>query len=152
MKIGDLAETVGISVETIRFYEQKGLLPEPARTSGNFRDYTDAHVQRLTMIRHCRALDMSHEEIQVLLQAVDRPDGSCLPVNTVLDDHIAHVSQRIQDLHALEATLKALRCRCESPSIVGDCGILHGLADSRLAKVGSPRGPGLVSHTKGTHR
>jgi Cd(II)/Pb(II)-responsive transcriptional regulator len=129
MKIGDLAQRVGISVETIRFYEQKGLVPPPARTSGNFRDYTEEHLERLTMIRHCRALDMSHEEIQVLLGCLDQPADSCVTVNTILDDHIAHVAHRIADLRQLERRLVALRQRCESPAAVENCGIVQGLAE-----------------------
>lgn len=132
MKIGDLAELVGIGVETIRFYEQKGLMPPPARTSGNFRNYSQEHADRLTLIRHCRALDMSHEEIQVLLECVDMPEGPCHRVNTVVDDHIVHVASRIADLRALERTLLDLRSRCNDTSVVSDCGILHGLADLRV--------------------
>ncbi len=138
MKIGDLAQAVGISVETIRFYEQKGLLSEPSRTSGNFRNYSDEHVERLTMIRHCRALDMSHEEIQVLLSALDQPAESCAAVNTVLDEHIAHVAHRIADLRALEKRLVALRQRCETPAAIGDCGIVHELATSDRGSLPRP--------------
>jgi len=146
MKIGDLAQTVGISVETIRFYEQKGLLPEPARTRGNFRDYSDEHVERLTMIRHCRALDMSHEEIQVLLETLDQPAESCLAVNTVLDEHIAHVAHRIADLRALEKRLVTLRRRCERPVSPENCGIVHGLAASERGSLPQPHAHVGLAH------
>lgn len=128
MKIGDLAERVGVSVETIRFYEQKGLLPAPGRTSGNFREYAEEHLERLTFLRHCRTLDLSHREIEVLLGCLDHPDAPCQPVNAVVDAHLAEVTRRIADLRALEATLTELRGRCEGPTLAADCGILQGLS------------------------
>jgi DNA-binding transcriptional MerR regulator len=68
MKIGELARIAMTQVETIRYYERAGLLPETARTEGNYRIYGDAHVERLSFIRNCRNLDMTLEEIRVLLR------------------------------------------------------------------------------------
>jgi len=58
MKIGELARATGTQVETIRFYEREGLLPEPSRTEGNYRIYEDDHAERLSLIRQCRSLDI----------------------------------------------------------------------------------------------
>lgn len=63
MKIGELAKATDCAVETIRYYEREQLLPEPARTDGNYRLYTQAHVEWLTFIRNCRTLDMTLDEI-----------------------------------------------------------------------------------------
>ena len=71
MKIGELAKLTDCQVETIRYYEREGLLPEPARSEGNYRLYTQAHVERLTFIRNCRSLDMTLEEIRSLLNLRD---------------------------------------------------------------------------------
>jgi DNA-binding transcriptional MerR regulator len=73
MKIGELAQVAQTTVETVRYYEKEGLLPETARTAGNFRVYGAAHLERLRFIRNCRALDMSHGEIHTLLGLTDRP-------------------------------------------------------------------------------
>ena len=62
LKIGEVAKRTGCLVETIRYYEREGLLLEPARSEGNYRLYTDIHVDRLQFIRHCRVLDMTLEE------------------------------------------------------------------------------------------
>lgn len=62
MKIGELAKRTGCPVETIRYYEREGLLPEPARSEGNYRQYTLAHVERLSFIRHCRSLDAARRK------------------------------------------------------------------------------------------
>jgi DNA-binding transcriptional MerR regulator len=59
LKIGELAKQTGCLVETIRYYEGEGLLLEPARSEGNYRLYTDIHIERLQFIRHCRSLDMT---------------------------------------------------------------------------------------------
>ena len=68
MKIGELAAASDTVVETIRYYEREGLLPEPARTESNYRTYGDVHLARLQFIRYCRGLDMSLDEIRVLLR------------------------------------------------------------------------------------
>ena len=128
MKIGELSHATGTQIETIRYYEREGLLPSPARTEGNFRIYTELHVQRLTFIRHCRSLDMALDEIRTLLHFKDAPDENCGDVNALLDAHIGHVAERIRDLRALEKQLKGLRERCGESKVAADCGILGELS------------------------
>ena len=128
MKIGELAQVAQCTVETVRYYEKAGLLPETARTAGNFRVYGPDHVERLRFIRNCRALEMSHEEIHTLLGLTDRPQEGCGAINTVFDEHIAHVNERIKELSNLKRQLQALRERCQSEQGVDACGILQGLA------------------------
>jgi Cd(II)/Pb(II)-responsive transcriptional regulator len=129
MKIGELAQAAKCTVETIRYYEKEGLLPEPGRTASKYRCYGEEHVERLRFIRNCRALDMTHQEIRTLLGAMDRPSSDCTPVNELLDEHIAHVDVRIEELERLKRQLAGLRNRCRSESSVESCGILQGLAD-----------------------
>jgi len=128
MKIGELAHVAQTTVETVRYYEKEGLLPETARTAGNFRVYGPAHLERLRFIRNCRALDMSHEEIHTLLDLADRPAEGCGAINTVFDLHMAHVDERIRELVHLKAQLAMLRKRCQTEQAVDACGILQGLA------------------------
>jgi Cd(II)/Pb(II)-responsive transcriptional regulator len=128
MKIGELAQVAQCSVETVRYYEKEGLLPAPARTAGNFRVYGPEHVDRLRFIRNCRALDMSQEEIHTLLGLADRPADGCGAINTVFDQHIAHVDERIRELTHLKQQLLSLRERCQTEQAVDTCGILQGLA------------------------
>lgn len=115
-------------METIRYYEREGLLPAPARTAGNYRLYSDAHIERLLFIRHCRSLDMTQDEIRTLLRFRDAPEENCGQVNTLLDAHIGHVAARIAELKNLEKQLKALRRQCEYDRTAKDCGILNELA------------------------
>ena len=146
MKIGELAGLAGTNVETIRYYERDGLLPVPARSEGNYRIYGDAHVQRLSFIRRCRSLDMTLDEIRVLLHFKESPQENCADVNRLLDRHIGHVAQRMQELQELESQLKDLRERCDEGRDAAHCGILDGLSQ---AIVHSEK---TVSHVQGTHR
>jgi DNA-binding transcriptional MerR regulator len=102
MKIGELAQKTACPIETIRFYEQQGLLAMIARTGSNYRVYSDLHVARLRSIMRCRSLDMALDEIPELLKLNDAPTENCAEVNDLLDAHIGHVSERIRELCRLE--------------------------------------------------
>ncbi len=128
MKIGELAQIAQTTVETVRYYEKEGLLPETTRTAGNFRVYDATHQERLRFIRNCRALDMSHEEIRTLLGLTDQPAEGCGAINALFDQHMAHVDERISELTHLKAQLATLRQRCQTERAVDACGILQGLA------------------------
>ncbi|WP_141319132.1 Cd(II)/Pb(II)-responsive transcriptional regulator [Halomonas halmophila] len=128
MKIGELATRTGCRVVTIRYYEREGLLPEPARSEANYRLYGATHVERLAFIRHCRALDMTLDEIRALLECHDHPADSCHRADALVDEHLQHVEARIAQLQALEASLVALRARCQGQRPAAECGILHALA------------------------
>ena len=141
MKIGELAKLTDCQVETIRYYEREGLLPEPARTDGNYRLYTQAHVERLTFIRNCRSLDMTLEEIRSLLSLRDSPQDQCESVNALIDEHIHHVKARVDSLLALQAQLLDLRQRCSAGADKDHCGILQRLEVS-----------GSVTAPEGNHR
>ncbi len=147
MRIGNLAEATGTPVETIRYYEREGLLPAARRSENNYREYTAAHAERLAFIRQCRNLDMTLDEIRSLLRLRDAPPADCGEINTLLDDHIGHVGQRIRELRALEKDLKALRARCASPQAIDACGILNQL-DSAAAQGATPS---THRHIRGVH-
>jgi Cd(II)/Pb(II)-responsive transcriptional regulator len=148
MKIGELAEATGTPVVTVRFYEHEGLLPAPARTSSNYRIYGGEHVERLAFIRHCRSLDMTLEEIRLLLEFKDAPQEDCGAINALLDAHIEHVAERIQELKGLEKELKALRSQCEHIQAGKDCGILSTLSVSAKTPAAAKRGH---EHVHGAH-
>jgi Cd(II)/Pb(II)-responsive transcriptional regulator len=148
MRIGELAQATGTQVETIRYYEKEGLLPEPGRSDGNYRVYGPEHVDLLQFIRHCRSLDMSLEEVRVLLRLRDAPAEDCGDVGALLDEHIGHVVQRIQALRSLERQLRDLRARCAPETDAAQCGILSGLAvAARAAPVAETR----ERHLGGVH-
>ncbi|WP_087814386.1 Cd(II)/Pb(II)-responsive transcriptional regulator [Psychrobacter cibarius] len=134
IKIGELATRTGATVETIRYYEKERLLPEPARSQGNYRLYNEAHFERLQFILHCRTLDMTLDEVRTLLQYRDKPDENCGEVNVLLDEHIDAVETRMEELVQLKQHLLALRQKCASEALAESCGILHALADNSCHK------------------
>ena len=129
MRIGELGKKADCLVQTVRFYESEGLLPEPARSEGNFRLYDEVHLQRLLFIRRCRAKDMTLDEIRQLLNLRDRPELGCGEVNALVDAHIAQVRTKMKELRALERELMDLRRSCDSARTSRECGILNGLAE-----------------------
>ncbi|HEY9094815.1 MAG TPA: Cd(II)/Pb(II)-responsive transcriptional regulator [Hydrogenophaga sp.] len=148
MKIGALSSATGVPIDTIRHYEREGLLPRTARTEGNYRIYEPAHQQRLNFIRHCRSLDMTLDEIRVLLHFTDAPGENCAEVNTLLDQHIGHVADRIRELRALEKQLRELRETCRSAQDAAHCGILNQLSQSAHQP---PPQPPQASHVHAAH-
>lgn len=147
MKIGELALAAQTQVETLRYYEREGLLPQTPRSEGNYRIYGPEHVERLAFVRYSRSLDMTLDEIRVLLRFKDEPRAECGEVNALLDEHIGHVATRIRELRHLEKQLKALREQCAGVRQAAHCGILNELTQS-----GSPTGVRSVSaHVPGSH-
>ncbi len=108
-------------------------MPEADRTEANYRSYTARHVERLRFIRNCRALDMTHDEIRALLRLTDAPADGCGAINALIDEHIAHVDTRIEELKQLKAQLTTLREQCQTEQAVEDCGIVHGLTDMEVS-------------------
>lgn len=129
MQIKELSRATGVEAETIRFYEKQGLLPEPARRDNGYRDYAASHLERLSFIRHCRALDMPLADVKQLLIFVDEPTANCGDVDQIVDAQLARVRARLQSMRALEKQLLQLRARCAGTH-VGHCGILDELVSA----------------------
>ncbi|OOF45278.1 Cd(II)/Pb(II)-responsive transcriptional regulator [Rodentibacter trehalosifermentans] len=109
MKIGQLAKALNCTVETIRFYEKQGLVPPPQRTAGNFRQYNEEHLQRLSFICHCRSLDLSLNEIKTLIALEHHQEQRTEEMNKLLDRHIKEIAKRIHELAHLRMKLIELR-------------------------------------------
>lgn len=100
-------------------------------------------------IRYCRGLDVSLDEVRLLLRFKDSPHENCGEVNAVLDEHIVHVSRRIRELRALEKELRNLRAQCGEFREAQACGILEGLSTGAAKKAPRPHPqrcprPGLI--------
>lgn len=130
MQIKDLSRATGVDIETIRYYEKQGLLPEPARRDNGYRDYATEHLERLAFIRHCRALDMPLADVQRLLGFLDDPDSHCRHVDGLVDEQLARVRVRLKSLRALEKQLLRLRERCQDGEDGSSCGILDELVSA----------------------
>lgn len=99
--IGTLARATGTKVETVRYYEQAGLLAAPARTEGNYRAYTRAHLDRLGFVRRARGLGFSLDEVRELLRLSDQPEQPCEEVDRIARGHLEAVERKMADLAAL---------------------------------------------------
>jgi Cd(II)/Pb(II)-responsive transcriptional regulator len=128
MRIGELGKAAGVDTETIRFYEKSGLLPAPSRSENGYRTYSDKHLERLSFIRHCRALDIPLANVQRLLDFVAHPDADCGDIDRLIDEQLAKVKARLASMRALEKQLTLLKGRCGTGKhTAGECGILHEL-------------------------
>ncbi len=128
LAIGTLAKRTGTKVQTIRYYEQIGLLPEPGRTEGGQRRYGDADLDRLAFIRHARQLGFTLEAIRELLDLSDNPSRSCAEVDVIAHRQLKEVEARIARLEALRKELKRMLREC-SRDTVSDCRVLEVLRD-----------------------
>ena len=126
LSIGTLAKRTGTKVQTIRYYEQIGLMPEPGRTEGGQRRYGDVDLDRLAFIRHSRQLGFSLGAIRELLELSDSPERSCAEVDAVAQKQLREVEARISRLEALRAELRRMIGEC-SADRVADCRILEVL-------------------------
>lgn len=128
LTIGKLARDAGCKVQTVRWYEEIGLMPEAARTAGNQRVYTQEHAGRLAFIRHARELGFPLHDIRELLEMSDRPDRSCDAVDAVANRHLRAVRSRIERLEGLEVELQRMIKQCAGGQ-VRDCRIIEVLSD-----------------------
>ncbi len=131
LKIGDLAKATGTKVETVRYYERIGLLPAPERTSGNYRSYTLAHLDRLNFIRHARGLGFEIANIRSLLDLADEPERDCAEVDRIASGHLQAVEDKIARLAVLRDELSRMVGQCRGGH-VGSCRIMEVLADHTL--------------------
>lgn len=135
--IGQLAERSGVKVETVRYYEQSGLMPDPPRTEGGHRLYTEEHLRRLIFIRRCRQLGFVMEEIRGLLYLIDGGKYTCGEVQALTLDHARSVREKIKDLKRLEKTLTRIASECEGGA-VPECPIVDALLDPGADLWGAP--------------
>ena len=128
LTIGELAREAGCKVQTIRYYEQIGLLPKPERTSGNHRQYGFAGLRRLKFIRHGRQLGFSLNAIRNLLSLRDQPDCSCRRADDIARNHLAEIETRIVRLQSLKEEIEQMIKQCSGERI-SNCRIIGGMAD-----------------------
>lgn len=125
--IGQLAKRAQVNIETIRYYERRGLLPEPPRRESGYRQYTDAAVARIEFIKHGKELGFSLREIDELLTLRVDPETTCEDVRVRAERKIADVAQKIMSLQRIEQALTRLAAECHGQGPIGECPILDAL-------------------------
>lgn len=129
LMIGDLAAATGTKVNTIRFYEEIGLLPKAARTSSGRRTYDESGLARLSFIRHGRALGFSISEIRSLMKLADHPERDCIEAAEIAHRHLRDVEERIRRLQALKTELEQVASSCDGGR-AADCRVIEALCEA----------------------
>jgi MerR family copper efflux transcriptional regulator len=129
MLIGALAEAAGVGVETIRFYEREGLLPEPLRSSSGYRLYDADAVRRVRFIRRAKALGFTLSETGELLELRVTDPLSCDDIAARARRKIAVIEDRIGELKRISGVLHELVQACADRDVTGECPILDALDD-----------------------
>ena len=128
--IGNLAEACGCKVETVRYYEKTGLMPDPPRTEGGHRIYSLPMLKRLVFIRRSRELGFTIEQISELLRFVDEPNHTCAEVRAMAMLQARSAREKIDDLKRLQKALNEMAARCKGGRYkVEDCPIIDALFD-----------------------
>jgi Hg(II)-responsive transcriptional regulator len=134
MTIGQLAKQAGINNETVRYYEQRGLIPKPVKNASGYRQYSARDLARLKFIRRSQALGFTLREIGDLLSLQRSAETTCKQVRHIADAKIADIEQRIGELGRMKDALARLADTCTSSTVGNECPILDALDDTDETK------------------
>jgi len=134
LKIGQLARRAAVSLQTIRYYEREGLLPEPPRLSSGYRLYPDSMVRRVRFIKRAQEIGFSLAEIRELLslQADGRRERTA--VRSLTQAKINDIDGKIRTLKAMRTALSRLTDRCSGCGPVSDCPILESIDSEEVLR------------------
>jgi MerR family copper efflux transcriptional regulator len=125
--IGDAAKQAGVRIETLRYYEQEGLVAPPPRSASNYRQYPEDTVRRVQFIKRAQELGFSLKEIKELLSLRVEPHTSCTDVRDRALTKITDIEQKIRSLKAMKHALTQLVEACPGQGTTTDCPILASL-------------------------
>lgn len=125
----DLARATGCNLETIRYYEKIGIMPDPPRSVKGYRNYDEAHVRRLKFVMRSRDLGFTLEEVRGLLGLVDEQSRTCAEVQVIAEDHLTDVRAKIADLKRIEGVLSETVARCTGDA-APECAVIDALLDA----------------------
>lgn len=128
MKIGEVARDAGVNIQTVRYYERRGLLADPRATVPGYRHYGSAAVERLRFIRRAQELGFTLSEITELLALRLDPHTTASAVKARANEKIREIASRIQDLERIRDALTHLAGKCHGErGPTGDCPLLEAL-------------------------
>jgi len=127
LTIGDVAKQADVHIETLRYYERRGLVARPPRSMSNYRLYPEDAVRRVRFIKHAQALGFSLKEIQELLSLRAAPRTRCAAVRKRAQAKINDIEEKIRALHAMKKALAKLVAECVGRASVTACPILESL-------------------------
>lgn len=127
LKIGEVAERGGVNLQTIRYYEREGLLPEPPRLASGYRVFPESAVHRVRFIKRAQELGFSLAEVRELLSIRIDSDRDSAEVRRLARNKIADIEEKIQTLHRMKAVLSELVERCPGCGPTSECPILSSI-------------------------
>jgi MerR family mercuric resistance operon transcriptional regulator len=127
LTIGDVAKQAQVNIETLRYYERRGLLKKPPRSDSNYRLYPEDAVKRVRFIRRAQVLGFTLKEIGELLSLRATAGAGCEAVRQRADEKIADVNEKIRTLEAMRTALAKLTAQCSGQGPITDCPILETL-------------------------
>lgn len=127
LTIGKLAKRAGVTIDTVRFYERRGLVAEPKRTASNYRIYSAVEIARLQFIKKAKSLGFSLNEINELLALRHNPDATKKEVKNRVERKMNDIKRKIADLSYILADLEKLNQSCNGHGSADDCPILEAL-------------------------
>lgn len=113
LRIGEAARRIGISVDTIRFYESRALIPPPTRTPSRYRLFSPADIEQLNFIRYAQGLGFTLREIGQLVQAQRGENLACRAVRGLVQTKLRQLGERRRQLALFERELRAILLRCQ---------------------------------------
>jgi len=138
LSIGQVARRVGVGVETVRYYERRGLLQEPQRRQSGYRQYGEEAVSRLQFIRRAKDLGFTLREIGELLSLGRDPSAPAADVKDRTQTKIASIEAKVRSLQRMRKALKKLTSACDEYGEVGDCPLLEALSEDVQQTAGAP--------------
>ena len=133
MSIGILADAASVNVQTVRYYERRGLLATPDRTPAGYRQYSPDAIARIRFIKRAQYLGFSLNEVEELLSLRVRCDTVCSEVEEKTTIKLSLVDQKIRELEAIKSALENLVEACHANTVTGDCPIIDTLEGRRIA-------------------
>jgi MerR family mercuric resistance operon transcriptional regulator len=133
--IGQVAKQAKVNIETLRYYERRGLIPRPHRTVSNYRLYSSENLRRVKFIKQAQGLGFSLKEIKKLLALRATPRARCADIRTYAAHKIEDIEGKIRSLARMRKTLEKLIAECSGDGPVTQCPILESL-DSEPSTVG----------------
>lgn len=127
LQIGKVAKHSNVGVETVRFYESKGLIDFPRRNPSGYRQYPESVVKQIQFIQQAKTLGFSLREIGELISLKEKPEARCSSIKLTAIAKIADIQEKIDSLERMKKALQPLVARCKASDPVRDCPILGAL-------------------------
>jgi DNA-binding transcriptional MerR regulator len=130
MRTGEVAAEAGVNVQTLRYYERRGLLPEPARRDSGYRVYGPEAVRIVRFIKRAQELGFGLRDAETLLELAAGGPDSCDAARELAEEKIAELDARIADLRAMRDSLQRLAATCALPRDDRECPLVHAIEQS----------------------